>query len=121
MNEFLAIAKALADEGRVRALMALSEGELCLCEIVEVLELSPSTVSKHMSVLQQAGLVARRKEGRWRYYRLAGDEAPQVVRDALGWTFASLEREGAVAGDRETLARVRRSGREELTACYGGN
>ena len=51
MREFLEAAKALADANRVRALLALEGGELCVCQIVALLGLAPSTVSKHLSVL----------------------------------------------------------------------
>ena len=68
MRDFMAIVKALADENRVRALMALRERELCVCEIIELLGLAPSTVSKHLSILYQAGLLESRKDGRWVYY-----------------------------------------------------
>ena len=61
--------KALSDPNRVRALMALRNGELCVCQLVEFLHLAPSTVSKHMSILKQAGLVESRKDSRWVYYR----------------------------------------------------
>ena len=61
MFEFLNITKALAEENRVRILMALEVEELCVCQITELLELAPSTVSKHMSVLRQARLVEGRK------------------------------------------------------------
>jgi len=71
MREILSITKALGDETRVRALLSVKDGELCLCQIIEVLGLAPSTVSKHMNVLQQAGLVQRRKRGKWHFYRLA--------------------------------------------------
>ncbi len=118
MNEFVAIAKALGDAGRARAVMALADGELCLCQIIEVLELSPSTVSKHMSILQQAGLVERRKDGRWHYYRLAGRDASPVVRQAIRWTLKSLENEKVVVTDAQTLCCVREKDREELAACY---
>jgi DNA-binding transcriptional ArsR family regulator len=50
-------------------------GELCVCQIIELLGLVPSTVSKHMSILKQAGLVENRKEARWMYYRLPKKEA----------------------------------------------
>ncbi|MHC4156850.1 MAG: ArsR/SmtB family transcription factor [Planctomycetota bacterium] len=62
MGDFTSIAKALSDENRVRALMMLSEGELCVCQLIEMLALAPSTVSKHMSILFQAGLVNARKQ-----------------------------------------------------------
>ena len=64
MRDFIAVARALADEGRVRILLALRGRELCVCEITELLRLAPSTVSKHMSILKQADLVAGRKDGR---------------------------------------------------------
>ena len=73
MLETLNITKALSDENRIRALMMLTGGELCVCQIIEMLGLAPSTVSKHMSILRQAGLVETRKEGRWIYYRLSKD------------------------------------------------
>ncbi|MFP4145656.1 MAG: ArsR/SmtB family transcription factor [Phycisphaeraceae bacterium] len=120
MQEFIAITKALADESRARAVAALAQGELCLCQIVEVLGLSPSTVSKHMSILHQAGLVERRKDGRWHYYRLAGLDAPAVVREALAWALRSLENEKAVVTDAETLCCVREKDRQESAACYSG-
>jgi len=49
MRELLAITNALADESRVRALVALTRGRLCVCQIAELLQLAPSTVSKHLS------------------------------------------------------------------------
>jgi len=76
MREFMAIAKALADESRTRVLMFLRGGELCVCQIVEMLGLAPSTVSKHMAILHQARLVESRKDGRWTYYRLPKEDAP---------------------------------------------
>ncbi len=120
MQSYLTIAKALSDETRVRALMSLRGGELCLCQVIEVLQLAPSTVSRHMTVLQQAGLVRRRKEGRWHYYRLAGKDAPAVVKQALRWTLAALDGETTIAADARQICCVRTMDPAELTACYGG-
>ena len=66
MREILSITKALSDESRLRALIAVKDGELCLCQIIQVLGLAPATVSKHMDTLERAGLVERRRQGRWR-------------------------------------------------------
>lgn len=71
LQSAITLFRAISDENRVRALMALRDRELCVCQITELLNLAPSTVSKHMSVLKHAGLVTARKEGRWIYYRLA--------------------------------------------------
>ncbi len=70
MDDLLLIGSALSDRNRVRALAQLQGGELCVCQIIELLQLSPSTVSKHMSILRHAGLVEARKDGRWMYYHL---------------------------------------------------
>ena len=78
-RDSIAALKALGDENRLRALLAMSGRELCVCQITELLQLAPSTVSKHMSILRQADLVESRKDGRWIYYRLATDYAPQSV------------------------------------------
>jgi ArsR family transcriptional regulator, arsenate/arsenite/antimonite-responsive transcriptional repressor len=121
MRDYLTITKALGDETRVRALMSLTDGELCVCQIIEVLGLSPSTVSKHMSILQQAGLVERRKDGRWHYYRLAGRGAQPIVRQALRWTLNSLDDEKMIAKDARALCCIRKQDREELAACYNAS
>jgi len=120
MRDFLRITGALGDQSRVRALMSLAEGELCLCQIIEVLGLSPSTASKHMTLLYEAGLVERRKEGRWHYYRLAGRGAPKLVREALRWTLAALRGERVILADAKSTCCVRGMDPKQLTTCYGG-
>lgn len=118
MRAFLAITKALSDETRVRALLSLRNGELCLCQVVELLGVSPSTVSKHLGLLVAAGLVERRKDGRWHYFRLAGKEASTVCRRALRWVLASLDGESRVVWDDRNLTRIRKQDLRELCACY---
>ena len=92
MKEFLNITKALADESRLRLLMALRGGEVCVCQIAEFSGLAMSTVSKHLSVLYQAGLVNARKEGRWMYYSLPGKGTPTAAREAVAWVQRSPSR-----------------------------
>ena len=106
MRDFMTITKALSDENRVRMLMALSEGELCVCQITELVGLSPSTVSKHMSILRQARLVEGRKDGRWLYYRCPGDDASNAVRAALFWVRSSLKKDPAILADAKHLKKV---------------
>ena len=62
--------KALSDKNRIRILMMLSRKPLCVCEITEVLELSASTVSKHLSILKESGFILDEKEGKWVNYKL---------------------------------------------------
>ncbi len=103
MRDFINAAKALADSNRVRVLVALRGRELCVCQIVELLGLAPSTVSKHMAVLKQAYLVDSRKSGRWVYYRRPENGVPQAARDALNWIDASLGRDGQMREDAKRL------------------
>ena len=114
MHTFMAITKALADENRVRTLLALKDRELCGCQIIELLELAPSTVSKHMSILTQARLVENRKEGRWRYYRLAGDEASWEVQNAISWVSSSASKTPKIRQDAERLTEILQLDPEEL-------
>ncbi len=120
MRAFVNIAKALSDPARVRVLAALRSGELCLCHCVALLELSPSTVSKHLDVLYQAGLVERRKAGRWCYFRLAGRDAGAAVRGALRWVEAGLGDVAEIQGDLARVARLRRADPKDLACCYKG-
>ena len=77
MKAFIRVMKALSDPNRVRVLKLLQEGELCVCEIQNVLGLAQSTVSKHMKLLEDAGLVDRKRQGTWILYSLAdGSESP---------------------------------------------
>ena len=106
MREFMNITKALSDENRVRTLLALRQGELCVCQITELFGLAPSTVSKHLSVLFQAGLVESRKEGRWIFYQLPDRKAPVVVREALDWIEKSLSDNPHVLDDNQRLKKI---------------
>ena len=114
LSEQLAIAQALSDPGRVRILMALRTGELCACQLIELLELSPSTVSRHMALLRQVGLVQQRRDGRWTHYRLAGAGASEAVRGALGWLAAVLKSDPRLVADRQLMAEIRLQDKEEL-------
>jgi ArsR family transcriptional regulator len=71
--------KALADETRVRIVALLGPGELCVCELQEVLDLPQPTVSRHLALLRAAGLVQDRREGNWVYYRLRALEDPRCA------------------------------------------
>ena len=106
MFTFMAITRALSDQNRVRTLMALKGRELCVCQIIELLELAPSTVSKHMSILANARLVEGRQDGRWRFYRLAGDDAPDEVRESIAWTLRSLSKIPQIRQDAERIKEI---------------
>ena len=102
----MSITRALADPNRVRILLALRRGELCVCQITELVGLAFSTVSKHLSILHHAGLIQSRKSQRWVYYRLPGKTAPVAVREALDWVKKSLAKTDEAVADARKLNRV---------------
>jgi ArsR family transcriptional regulator len=65
--------KALADPTRLRIAVLLSTGELCVCDLTEVLKLPQPTISRHMAKLKSAGIVVDRRAGKWIHYKLSGD------------------------------------------------
>jgi ArsR family transcriptional regulator len=95
--------------------MSLSERELCVCNLVEFIGLADSTVSKHMSILREAGLVVSHKRGRWVYYRLAGEDASPMVRKALALAREQLSKDRVIAADAGRVAA--RLARDDGTAC----
>ena len=106
MHEVMDILKALADENRLRALCALRNGELCVCQIIALLGLAPSTVSKHLAILRSARLVDSRKEGRWIYYRLSEEFRTPSAGKVLALLFKDLENNSRIADDRKHLKRI---------------
>ena len=102
----MAITKALSDPNRVRILLALRGGELCVCQITELFDFAPSTVSKHLSILHQAHLILSRKSERWVYYRLTDKTAPIAVSEALDWVHKSLARSTETKTDAKKLKQI---------------
>ena len=106
MREFMSLTRALSDPNRVRILLALRRGELCVCQITELFGLATSTISKHLSILNHAGLIRSRKAERWVYYRLADKAAPVAVREALDWVHKSLGRTTEADADAKKLQKI---------------
>ena len=114
MREFMDVTKALADGNRVRALMSLKDRELCVCQIIELLGLAPSTVSKHMAILRQARLVDGRKEGRWIHYRRADPPEIPYVADTFDWLDRCLGNSKTIRDDRKKLKAILKLDPEEI-------
>jgi len=113
MRDTLAITNALADESRVRAVIALGRGRLCVCQIAELLQLAPSTVSKHLSILRHGGLVEAQKQGRWIYYSIP--ERPGTsVRQSLDWIQGALEKDSRILEDAKRLKHILNEDPEEI-------
>ena len=108
MRKYETVMKAVADPTRVRILKMLEGGELCVCQIIAVLALSPSTISKHLFLLKSAGLVNDRKEKKWVHYSLDLENADAyvagILRELSGW----LVRDSVIVKDRVRLADARK-------------
>lgn len=111
MEAALNIAKALADGNRMRVVIALMEhDELCVCQITEMLGLATATVSRHMSVLQNARLVESRKENRWVFYRLVNTFPALLGQWLKEWSGSSRE----ITADRQNLLTILASQPDDL-------
>lgn len=102
--------KALGDLNRLRIVLSLRGGQLCVCQIITLIGLAPSTVSKHLSILHQADLIEVEKQGRWMYYRLS----PAVDKRLMKWLEASLADDQRIDADAATLKRILAEDPEKL-------
>lgn len=84
MREFIKVMKALSDPNRVKMVKMLQRRVMCVCEIQAALGLAQSTASKHLKILEEAGLIDFFKEGLWVNYRLADGTRNPYVANMLG-------------------------------------
>lgn len=108
MREFIKVMKALSDPNRVKMLKMLQRRVLCVCEIQAALGLAQSTASKHLKILEEAGLITYAKEGLWVNYRLADGAANPYVASMLGNLRHWLEDDAQVARLLSVLPDIRR-------------
>ncbi len=89
MKQFIRVMKALSDPSRVRIIKILGIKQLCVCELQDLIGLAQSTVSKHLKVLEESGLIDYHKEGSWFIYRLTegeeSDYAAVMLENLKGW------------------------------------
>jgi ArsR family transcriptional regulator len=103
MVELPSLSESCADETRRRILLLLlAQGELCVCDLFGVLDLPQPKVSRHLSVLRDADLVASRKRGTWVYYRL-NPEMPLWAVQILGAMADGAARSEPYQSDRQRL------------------
>lgn len=103
MKTYARTFKALSDETRLRILGLLLDGELCVCDIMAVLRLPQSTVSRHLAYLKNAGWVDDRRCGVWMYYSII-ENGSTLQRCLLKVLRENLAHSAAVVADRERLS-----------------
>jgi DNA-binding transcriptional ArsR family regulator len=104
LDEYESVMKAAGDPVRARILKLVQQREMCVCELIEILGLSQSTVSGHLTILKNAGLVEDRKEGRWAYYSLAGSKKNTYTPSILALLMGGLDDDAQVRADRRRQA-----------------
>ena len=115
MREFIRVFKALSDETRLRMLKLLSEGELCVCEIMQAMEISQTRASRNLGILKAAGLVEDRRDGQWVHYSLS-KEAITDYAPLLELLINSLNDDKTILKDKENLRRAIKIG-PKISRC----
>ncbi|MCR4308600.1 MAG: metalloregulator ArsR/SmtB family transcription factor [Deltaproteobacteria bacterium] len=110
LHDYESVLKAAADPTRVRILKILEGGEMCVCQVIAILSLGQSTVSKHLFLLRAAGLIKDRRDRKWVHYSLdrgsGSTYAAWMLRNLRGW----LNDDPVVAKDRKRAAMARAIG-----------
>jgi DNA-binding transcriptional ArsR family regulator len=114
LRDFELAMKAVGDPTRTRILKLLEAGGLCVCQVQAVLGLAPSTVSKHLTILKLAGLVADHRDGKWIEYALTNESRNAHARPVLELLERTLHRDPAIAADRKRLREVKAIPMSEL-------
>jgi len=116
MLEVVKVFKALSDETRIRMLKLLLEGELCVCEIMQAMEISQSRASRNLGILKDAGLLKDRRDGQWVHYSLNREGAAKYA-VLLELLESSLRDDKTILKDRENLLRAIKLGARGRSPC----
>jgi ArsR family transcriptional regulator len=108
VNDFIKVMKALSDPNRVKTLKLLQHKSMCVCEIQKALGLAQPTVSKHLKILEDAGLVTNSKSGLWVNYALTDGGSTPYAATLLGNLKHWLQEDPEVAPILERLPSIRR-------------
>ena len=114
MREFIKVMKALSDPNRVKMVKMLQHKVMCVCEIKEALGLAQSSASKHLKILEDAGIITYSKEGLWVNYRLADGARSPYAASLLGSLRHWLEQDEQIGALVARLPEIRRE-----TICGG--
>ena len=119
MKNLLRVTKALSDANRVRVVKLLEDRALCVCELQQVLGLAQPTVSSHMRILEEAGLVNKERQGTWMIYSQALDSpSPYVqtmLRELRAWLADDAILQAMIAGLPEAACRKAAPLRQQTT------
>lgn len=100
MENKIKILKAISDQNRIRILKMLQNKVMCVCEITQVLKLATSTVSNHLSILKEAGLLIEKKEGKWINYSINNNSKDSFINSIIAMLNLWFEDEKIIEEDR---------------------
>jgi ArsR family transcriptional regulator, arsenate/arsenite/antimonite-responsive transcriptional repressor len=104
MEKIIQKFKAMGDENRFRILMLLLERPLCVCELLEVLDIKGGTLSAHLKILKNAGLISHKKEGRWIIYSISTQANINFLKDLK----SEINNNMIIQRDREKIGSISR-------------
>ena len=105
LKELPLVFKALSDPTRLRVLNLLSEGEVCVCFLCDVLRLVQPKISRHLAYLKKAGLVQVRREGKWMHYAWTPPADP-VMRSLMDGLRDWMAKDEAMTRERSALQKI---------------
>ncbi len=120
MHDLIKAAKALSDETRLRILNLLLVKECCVCEVMQVLNISQTRASRNLNLLYNAGFLKVRREGLWAYYSIDKAGLKDYISLLINAVDLGLRQNALASLDREHLKEVRRLGPEYCNSPAGG-
>lgn len=112
MKNMVKVYKVLSDESRLRVLALLNVRECCVCEVMQVLEISQSKASRILSSLFDAGILKLQKEGLWSLYSIDWGGMDKYLKDIVETTINAIKMNKTLISDREHLRKAKRVGPE---------
>ncbi len=120
MHELIKSIKALSDETRLRMLNLLAQRECCVCEVMQVLNISQTRASRNLSMLYDAGFLKQRREGLWAYYSIDKSHLENYLASLLDAVEIGLKDNPLAIQDKENLQKAKRLGPQYCQRCQGG-
>ncbi len=116
MWELIRVFKALSDETRMRMLHLLCDGELCVCEIMQALEISQTRASRNLGILRDAGLLKDRRDGQWVHYSVNREVAAEYLK-LLELVPSLLREDETMVEDKKKLKKAVKTGGHGKRIC----
>jgi ArsR family transcriptional regulator len=110
LNELIKAAKALSDKTRLRMVNLLLQRECCVCEVMQILDISQTRASRNLNMLYEAGFLKLRREGLWAYYSIEKADLEEYLRLLLDAVLTGLREDKTAAKDRQALKDAGRLG-----------